>query len=190
MSEVTTMEEIKEEMQEENVVTADNEQENSGEAIEPQQEEEKSFTQSQVNDIVRARLDSDRSRFYKRYGVKDRDELDNLVNKSQAYDVMSEKYEQNIGERDSLREEVAFLRNNIEPKRYDDIRTYFKGKNVILNNENLIAELEGHPEWVKVNETPTTTIQTLSPNPMDSKPKEDERERASRYFGFSNGFAK
>lgn len=184
------MQEELQETQEKEVATVGNEEENGADATEVPQEEEKSFTQSQVNDIVRSRLDNDRARFFKRYGVKDRNELDNLVNKSQAYDVMSEKYEQNIGETKSLREEVAFLKNNIEPSRYDDVRAYFKGKDIEFTNDNLMAELETHPEWIRSTEkTNVTTIKSLSPEKQEQV-QDNEKEIASKLFGFNKGFVK
>ena len=79
------MEEIK---QEEIVDTAttdveatETEQENVEEVEENTEQEEtpKTFTQEQVNEMVKSRLDRDRKSIYKRYGVSDKKGLDDLI---------------------------------------------------------------------------------------------------------------
>lgn len=146
----------------------------------------KSFSQDQVNEIVRNRID----RLYTCYGVKNKQELDDLVGKSQSYDVMKERYGDLQVENANLNEKLTFLENNISPDRYDDVRAYFKGKGIDFSGENLIEALATHPEWLnqpKV-ETPKTTITTLG-NEITYKAREDEKDVASKLFGFSR-FAK
>jgi len=81
----------------------------------------KSFTQDQVNDLVRERIDRERASVYKRYGVEDKVGLDNLVGKSQAYDVIKERYDKLRQENAQLTQDNAFISNNINPERKDDI---------------------------------------------------------------------
>lgn len=181
-------------MQEENVVTAttdveatETEQENVEEVEENTEQEEtpKTFTQEQVNEMVKARLDRDRKSIYKRYGVEDRSGLDDLIGKAQSYSVMEERYNAIQSEVNSLRESNAFLKNNINPERYDDIRAYFKGKEIPFNEENLKNEIATHSEWVtKSGEevSPKTTIQSLGRD-VPQKQSENEKENAMKMFG-------
>lgn len=159
----------------------------------PKQEEvsekTQSFTQEQVNDIVRDRL----NRVYNRYGVKDSKELDDLMGKAQSYNVFKERvneYRKTIGD---LSEKLAFIENNIEPTRYDDIRAYFKGKGIDFNDEALKTELATHPEWKKIVEessAPITTIQRISPDRVSVTPSTNEKDETAKMFGFKNGFVR
>lgn len=182
-----------EEMQEEEVVTATTDVETSTteneevEVVENTEQEEtpKTFTQEQVNEMVKARLDRDRKSIYKRYGVEDRSGLDDLIGKAQSYSVMEERYNAIQSEVNSLRESNAFLKNNINPERYDDIRAYFKGKEIPFNEENLKNEIATHSEWVtKSGEevSPKTTIQSLGRD-VPQKQSENEKENAMKMFG-------
>lgn len=149
-------------------------------------EKPKSFTQEMVDEIVRNRLERDRKATFKRYGVEDRDGLDALIGKSQAYDVMKERYEKIKGENASLQEKMAFITNNINPAREDDVRAYFKGKGIEFNETNLVNELVTHPEWLnvkEVNEAPQTTIKTLGVEHAPITHHESEEERQKRIFG-------
>lgn len=165
--------------QEKNEVTATQEQE---EAI----KSSKTFTQEQLNKIVRSRLDRQSKSTFDRYGVKDIGGLDDLINKAHSYDAMKEdveKYELEIAE---LKQSLAFLRNGINPEREDDIKAHFKGKEIDLTEENLISELETHPEWrkvIEVDSTPKTTIQTLGVEHRDRNIPETESEKLKRIYG-------
>ena len=183
-----------EEMQEKEVVTAttdveatETEKENVDEVEENTEQEEtpKTFTQEQVNEMVKARLDRDRKSIYKRYGVNDRNGLDDLIGKAQSYSVMEERYNAIQTEVNSLRESNAFLKNNINPERYDDVRAYFKGKELPFTEENLKNEIATHSEWItKTGEesTPKTTINVLGKE-KSPKPSINEKEEAMKMFG-------
>lgn len=148
--------------------------------------ETKSFTQEMVDEIVRNRLERDRKATYKRYGVADRDGLDGLIGKAQSYDIMKERYEATKTENATLREKMAFMSNNINPAREEDVRAYFKGKGIEFNETNLINELATHPEWLNVvehNEAPQTTIKTLGVDHAPVVKHESEEERQKRIFG-------
>jgi len=148
--------------------------------------ETKSFTQEMVDEIVRSRLERDRKSFYKRYGVENRDDLDGLIGKSQSYDIMKERYEQIKEENQGLKKKMAFITNNINPSREEDIEAYFKGKDIEFNGDNLMKELETHPEWLNVVQkevTPQTTIKKIGVDKSDFKHVESEDERIKRIFG-------
>jgi len=151
-----------------------------------QEETPKTFTQDQVNEMVKARLDRDRKSLFKRYGVEDRNALDDLIGKAQSYSVMEERYNAIQSEVNSLKESNLFLKNNINPERYDDVRTFFKGKELELNEENLANELSTHSEWItKSGEEvkPKTTIQFMGNESPKEKPSVNERDLAMEMFG-------
>lgn len=157
-------------------------EENQEQEIEP----EKTFTQKQVDDLIKARLERRTKSLLKRYGVETSEELDNLIGKSQAYDVMKERYENIKIENAQLKERNAFLTKGVSPDREDDIRAHFKGKEIEFNEENLAKELETHPEWLKVIEedkTPKTTIKKLGVEHSEHKVPESESEKMNRIFG-------
>lgn len=155
--------------------------------VNPTSENEiKTFTQEMVDEIVRSRLDRDRKATYNRYGVEDKEGLDELISKGQSYDEIKERLELLNSENASLKEKMAFLSNNINPAREDDIRAYFKGKEIEFNETNLIEELETHPEWLKVKEVntaPQTTITSLGVEHRPINRGETEDERRKRIFG-------
>ena len=148
--------------------------------------ETKTFTQEMVDEIVRNRLERDRKATFKRYGVGDRDGLDALIGKSQAYDVMKERYEGIKTENSALREKMALMSNNINPAREGDVRAHFKGKGIEFNETNLVNELATHPEWLNVpkkDDAPKTTITTLGVEHTSVTKHETEEEKQRRIFG-------
>lgn len=149
-------------------------------------EKPKTFTQEQVNKIMKSRLERDRLSFLNRYGVKDRDGLDSLIGKAQSYDIMKERYIASKTKISELEERLAFMSNGINPDREDDIRAYFKGKGLEFNEEALINALETHPEWRKVVESdnkPKTTIEVFGVDHKDRNIPETETEKMNRIFG-------
>ena len=79
--------------------------------------------------------------------------------------------------------ENAFLRNNINPDKYDDIITHFKGANIDFSEEQLIEALKTHPEWIKQEQKPveTTIIKMGSEQQTVNKPS--DKERAEKLLG-------
>lgn len=142
---------------------------------------EKTFNQEQVNNFVRERL----NKFYKRYGVENKQGLDDLIGKAKSYEIMEERYNNMLGELSTTKELNAFLKNNINPEKYDDVRAHFKGKEIELNEENLISELANHGEWVNIAKetTPQTTIKTMGADASIQSNKKSEKEIAEKYFG-------
>lgn len=143
----------------------------------------KSFTQEQVNEIINKRLERDRLSIYKRYGVENKDGLDGLIQKANAYSQMDEAFSGLEKERDELREKLLFMENNINPDRYEDIRAYFKGKGLNFDSSNLLNEITTHQEWLK--QVPKqTTISSVGTNAGQvANTEESEKELASKLFG-------
>lgn len=145
---------------------------------------EKSFTQNEVNELIQARLERAEKKFYTRYGLDEgKKELDELVGRGQAYNVISEKYTSTQELLKSATQELAFLKNNISPERYDDIKIYFKGKGETLDDSTLQLALENHPEWLKES-NPQTTIEVLG-GKRENREGETDKERAMKLFGIT-----
>lgn len=145
----------------------------------------KSFTQEQVNEIVRARLNRSTEKFLSKYGCKNETELDELIGKAQAYSVMKERYDGLKNNNDVLNEQVTFMKNNVNPDKYEEVKAYFKGKDMLLNEGTLAEELKTHPYWLnatKTDTTPKTTIKKLGAE-ANTPPKRDIHEWASSIFG-------
>ena len=176
------------------VLTVDTpKEEESVEEVKAEESKDGTFTQEQVNDIIRTRLEKAQQRLFNRYGVTNRDELDSLIGKSQSYDVMKEKYADLEAKNYELEKELAFFKNNINLERQEDIMAYFKGKGIDFNNDNLINELSTHPEWlnpVKVEAKPKTTIETLGSDSTTEMPKVSEKDEMAKVFGLSKFISK
>ena len=160
-------------------------QEDSG--TNPEGGADKTLTQSQVNDIVRDRLAQREKSFYDRYGVSDEAGMDDLVGKAKLYDALkakSDEYESKIAE---LTEKLAFLSNNIDPERYDDVRTWFKGKGEPLTDIALKDAIIKHAEWLKPEqkaqaETPKTAPIVIGED-AGHKVQQSNEEIAANLFG-------
>lgn len=140
---------------------------------EEKKQPEKTFTQEQLNDIIRTRIEKEQARLLKKLGVNELDEL--LDNNKKISDLESKLT--------SLIEENAFMKNNVNPKKYDDIRAYFKGKGIEFTNEKLAEELKTHEEWLN-KEDNKTTIKSLSSIKQDTPPQDDS-EVIKKLFGLS-----
>lgn len=168
----------------ENQVETATTEENESNNNEIQQEEQevnevKTFTQEQVNEFVRQRIERERNSIYKRYGVNDRNELDNLVGKSQAYDIIKERFDELTNKNNELQKEFAYLKNGVDPNKKSDIEAYFKGKELEINDENMANEIGTHPEW-KIKKT----IEKISADREVQKKEKSEKEIAKELFGF------
>lgn len=146
-----------------------------GDAALEQQPQEKMYSKAEVQNLMRRRVERSHNAFFKRYGVTNLNELDEFMRKSRTFgdDYLSMKELNN-----NLTRENAFLRNNINPDKYDDIIAYFKGNNIEFAEEQLIEALKTHPEWLKQ----TTTIQTMG-NEFHNENSPSDRERASKFLG-------
>lgn len=143
------------------------------------QQAEKTYTSEQVTKFIKDRLDRYERSVFKKYGVNDAAGLDSLFEKSKGYDDI-------LRERDEALEKVAFMGNNINPDKYDDIRTYFKGKGLQFTEDALKQHLETHPEWVMkaAISKPKTTIKPLGSEQQSQNPV-GEKEIAERMFGMT-----
>jgi len=144
-------------------------------ATQDQQPKEKLYSKAEVQDLMKRRVERSHNAFFKRYGVENLNGLDELMSKSRTFgdDYLSMKELNN-----NLTRENAFLRNNINPDKYDDIIAYFKGNNIEFAEEQLIEALKTHPEWLKQ----TTTIQTMG-REFQAQDLPSDRDRASKILG-------
>jgi len=140
----------------------------------------KTFTQDEVNDIVSKRLEKEKGKSLTngikevctKYGVNTIEELDEIVNKSKDYDNI---YNANK----NAQKELLFLKNDIDNSRYDDVLTYFNGKDLELNEDNLKKVVETHPEWIKK----IATVKQLGNDKREIKQEEDVKTILKEYWG-------
>jgi predicted RNase H-like nuclease (RuvC/YqgF family) len=164
-------------------------------------ENEKLFTQEQVNKMITDRL----GRLYKRYGVDNKESLDELVNKALSYEEMNERYDNVNKDNETLNKQIEELTNNntdlqskfdeltnqskdltkkyalssrnIRPELYNDIETYFKGKELEINETTLDEELKTHADWCK-----PTNVTDLG-NEYHGADQVSEKELAAKLLG-------
>ena len=152
--------------------------ENEHQTAEAKSQEEEKLTQSQVNDIVTKRLAKQAEGFYKKYGVMDEKGMDDLVGKAKSYDELNKKYNELSEKNAMLNEKVMFIDNSIRKDREDDVRTYFKGKELPMTDENIKEALKTHNEWANASVNPVAVGNSGTP-----KTEEDEIDLASKLFG-------
>ena len=140
--------------------------------------EAKTFTQEEVNEIVKKRL----SKFYNRYGVEGKDELDTMVGKSQAYGVLEERYNTTNEELRNAKQELMFIKSDIDTDKYSDVQAYFSGKGIDITQENLEAELANHNEWKKK----VAEVKKIGPDDKQGQSGVDEKSMAARLFGLNH----
>lgn len=149
------------------------------ENVVPEQPQERTYTKAEVQSLMKKRVERSHKAFFTRYGVEDLNALDDLMNKSKAF---GEDYASIQTKNKELMREIAFLKNNINPEKYDDIIAYFKGSDIEFDEEQLIEALKTHPEWLKTQPQNVTTIQKMG-NEFHEKPSINDREKASKYLG-------
>lgn len=136
-----------------------------------QTEEHRTFTQEQLNAIVKERLDRQTGKFLQRLGLESMDGIDEMLDHAKSYAEAQELVTKYQLENESLKMELAFRDNGVNPKRVDDIKAYFKGKGLDLTNESLKEEMETHPEWA-IQKPRQTTIRALSPDKNGPKERD------------------
>ena len=146
---------------------------------------EKTFTQSQVNDLMTKRVQRSHNSFFTRYGVKDLKELDELFGKSVDYDKvvterdeLSQKYGDLETQHKDLNKRYAYKIGNVDESKIADIENYFKGKGIDIDENTLIEEIKTHPDWVHK----VATIRKLGAE-VEKQDESDARAEASRIFG-------
>ena len=140
----------------------------NGESVE--EELERLLTQSQVNEIVGRTRTETREKalreIYDRYGVNDDEELNNIFGRGQAYDVLNENY---VSQGDQLRQvmaENALLKSGISQSRWEDAKAILGAKGLDITQDNIISELQTHPEWLgnaQVNDMQEQSTKPLNP---------------------------
>lgn len=146
-----------------------------------EQPKAKTFTEDEVNDIVRKRLEKHSKSLYRKLGIEGEEGIEGLVSKAKGFDETSAK----LAETEKT---LAYVNKGIDQARYGDVEAYFKGKGIEFSEDALAKELETHPEWAKKGEV-TQIIQNLGGG--DGKKQEfDESAYASKLFGLKHGFVK
>lgn len=142
---------------------------------------ERTWTKNQIVDMMKRRVARSHNAFFKRYGVQDLKGLDELFENSKKFSSMNDEFGKLQLTNNELKRENAFLRNNINPSKYDDIIAYFKGNNLDFSEDELLKALPTHNEWLKQT-APVTTIQSLG-SEAHTLPQTNEAEIASRLLG-------
>lgn len=177
-----------EQMPDNNVSTAETQEsvENTNSEMTPVENVEttepiKTYTKEQVIDMMKRRVNRSHNAFFKRYGVENLEGLDALFENSKKFNSMNDEFGKLQLKNSELMRENVFLRNNIDPSRYDDIIAYFKGNNLEFSEEELIKTLPTHNEWLKQS-APVTTISSLG-SEAHTMPKIDEADLAGKLLG-------
>lgn len=144
----------------------------------------KNFTQEQVNDIVRRRLEREERKLLDEYGVEDKTSLETLIGKAQSYDATYSLLKELQEEVKALKQEKLFNEENVNQERVEDIKAYFKGIGKDITQEDLKEQLKTHPEWLK-QEEPKITITKLGSN-ANATHTLTEEEEAAKLFGLKS----
>ena len=148
--------------------------------------EEKKFTQAEVDKIVADRLkqkeSSDMRKVYDKLGISSDEDLENIVKKAQAYDGTKKALEETNSASQKTSEELAFIKNGIDDKRYDDVRLILKGKGKEVTEENVKSELATHPEWAKQSKQETPNPSPIGA-PQVGKTSPDMDEKIQSWLG-------
>lgn len=145
---------------------------------EPQQEPQKEvehpklYTKEDVTKYIIQKGERVKAALCKKLGVKSLDELEEMKNNH----ISREEELSRINlENADLKREIAFLKNSIDPNRYDDVKAYFKGTDTDLTEESLIEALKNHPEWLK-KEVKQTTITAVGRDNGNQETENDLKE--------------
>lgn len=147
---------------------------------------EQLLTQEQVNQIVQERLKRQNEAFFKKYGVENGDELTEKLKLSEDYKNMEERYTKANLKVSELSEQLAFIENHIDKNRYDDVKTYFKGKGLEFSSDELLKAISTHPEWLEKkpeSEVKETTINKIGFEHDKKNFQETPEEKMKRIFG-------
>lgn len=143
--------------------------------------EERKYSKQEVIDMMKRRVARSHNAFFKRYGVENLEALDGLFENSKKFGEMNEEFGKIQLRNSELARENAFLRNNVNPDKYDDIIAHFKGNDIEFSEEELLKALTNHPEWLKQT-VPQTTIKSLGAE-AHTMPKADEASLAGKLLG-------
>lgn len=175
---------------------------------------EKTFTQSQVNELVgKARIEGRESAMkalYDKYGVEDDESLDEMFGNGEKYDDLNEQFESQSKQYSDLQAENALLKSGIAPEKFDDVKAILAYNQMEFTPESIQAMSQTHPEWFssaqaqapkmvtpeeaqamgKPNATPSatptpSTITKLGEGPHPVNESEDEEAKAMKLFGLN-----
>ena len=150
-------------------------------AVEETTPSPRTYTKEEVQELMKRRVERSHKAFFTRYGVDDLRGLDDLMNKSKSFSDMETEYGAIQLRNSELARENAFLKNNINPDKYEDIITHFKGAGIDFSEEQLIEALKTHPEWLKVQPNVTTITKLGSESHQVNIP--NEKDQASKLLG-------
>ena len=78
-----------------------------------------------------------------------------------------------------MTKKLAYQIHNINPEKYNDIETYFKGKGLSIDENSLAEELKSHVDW---KNKVTGIVPIGSENGTQVTP-DDEKAMAEKIFG-------
>ena len=145
-----------------------------------EQPAEKTFTQSQVNDLVGNTRKEARDRVLRelleRYGVNDDSELDGVFGKGQAYDLLNDDYNNQLNELTAARTENALLKSKITEDRWEDAKAILKSKGLEVTVDNILSEALTHPEWMGAGQEGKERKQ-IGKDELDELSKENDNKK-------------
>ena len=145
-----------------------------GQGDQPAGEPERTFTQSQVNELVGKVRAEGRKKGYeearlemaKRYGVEGPDDLDSVFANGAKYDELNQMLSEKSEALKKASAENAMLRTHILPDRVTDVEAILAAKGLDVTEENINSYLPSHPEWQAKAEAPMP-----APNPQPAQAK-------------------
>lgn len=134
----------------------------------------KKFTQEDIDNAVKDRLERAEQSFLKKAGVSSFEELG-----------------KKLSEGNSAKVELVLTKNNIADDRHDDVITHFKGKGKDLTEEALAEAVKTHPEWLKKVEKSSNPAPQVKVGQSENPPKQqDDIEELNKAFGTHIGTGK
>lgn len=137
----------------------------------------KTFTQEQVNEIVRERLERDHASLLKQLGEENWENVAANLKKGKGYDELAKKSGETAKALEEANRRICFASNNLNPERESDIRAILKGKGLEFNDENVKKELPTHPEWA-LQKGAAPVIGSVSPK----KEEDVEKQMAEKIW--------